>query len=74
LSAACRRRRAGCATIDDVAVADLLLRPSERVDYARLEGLVKGNAVNVIGGGGSIGFGGCDHGRVELCLLSSKNA
>jgi O-antigen biosynthesis protein WbqV len=38
-----------------VAMEDLLLRPSEKIDYARLEALVKGKAVIVTGGGGSIG-------------------
>jgi FlaA1/EpsC-like NDP-sugar epimerase len=38
-----------------VAVEDLLLRPSETIDHARLEALVKGKAVIVTGGGGSIG-------------------
>src|SRR3954462_26009 len=38
-----------------VDVEDLLLRPSETIDYARLEALVKGKAVIVTGGGGSIG-------------------
>src|SRR6202035_2704142 len=38
-----------------VAVEDLLLRPSENIDYARLEALVKGKAVIVTGGGGSDG-------------------
>ena len=38
-----------------VAVEDLLLRPSEKIDYGRLEALVKGKAVIVTGGGGSIG-------------------
>ena len=39
----------------NVAVEDLLLRPSEKIDYERLEALVKGKAVIVTGGGGSIG-------------------
>src|SRR5215813_11545046 len=38
-----------------VAVEDLLLRPSEKIDYGRLEALVKGKSVIVTGGGGSIG-------------------
>ena len=38
-----------------VAVEDLLLRPSVKIDYGRLESLVSGKAVVVTGGGGSIG-------------------
>ena len=38
-----------------VAVEDLLLRPSEKIDYARLEALVKNKSIIVTGGGGSIG-------------------
>jgi len=38
-----------------VAVEDLLLRPSEKINYGRLEALVRGKAVVVTGGGGSIG-------------------
>ena len=41
--------------LTSVAVEDLLLRPSENIDYARLEALVRGKAVIVTGGGGSIG-------------------
>ncbi|KIZ41557.1 MULTISPECIES: nucleoside-diphosphate sugar epimerase/dehydratase [Rhodopseudomonas] len=43
-----------------VAVEDLLLRPSVKIDYARLEGLLRGKAVVVTGGGGSIGYEICD--------------
>ena len=38
-----------------VAVEDLLLRPSVKIDYRRLESFVKGRSVVVTGGGGSIG-------------------
>lgn len=41
--------------LSPVAVEDLLLRPTESVDHSKLEGLVKGRAVIVTGGGGSIG-------------------
>ncbi|TQF32784.1 nucleoside-diphosphate sugar epimerase/dehydratase [Bradyrhizobium sp. UNPA324] len=43
-----------------VAVEDLLLRPSEKIDYVRLEALIKGKAVIVTGGGGSIGAEICE--------------
>ena len=43
-----------------VAVEDLLLRPSETIDYARLEALIKGKSVIVTGGGGSIGSEICE--------------
>ena len=38
-----------------VNVEDLLLRPSVKIDYGRLEGFVRGKTVVVTGGGGSIG-------------------
>jgi O-antigen biosynthesis protein WbqV len=38
----------------------LLLRPSVRIDYRRLEDFIEGNAVAVTGGGGSIGAEICE--------------
>ncbi len=46
--------------LTNVAVEDLLLRPSAKIDYGRLEALVKGKAVIITGGGGSIGSEICD--------------
>lgn len=46
--------------LTSVAVEDLLLRPSETIDYARLEALIKGKSVIVTGGGGSIGSEICE--------------
>src|SRR3954454_8228378 len=43
-----------------VAVEDLLLRPSVRIDYSRLERVVRGKSIIVTGGGGSIGAEICD--------------
>jgi FlaA1/EpsC-like NDP-sugar epimerase len=43
-----------------VNVEDLLLRPSVKIDYARLEHFLHGRAVVVTGGGGSIGAEICD--------------
>ena len=43
-----------------VAVEDLLLRPSVKIDYRRLEDFIKGRCVVVTGGGGSIGAEICD--------------
>ncbi len=43
-----------------VNVEDLLLRPSAKIDYGRLESLIRGAAVVVTGGGGSIGAEICD--------------
>ena len=59
-----------------VAVEDLLLRPSETIDYARLEALVKGKAVIVTGGGGSIGSEICERvttfGAARLLILENS--
>src|SRR6185437_13532301 len=58
-----------------VAVEDLLLRPSETIDYGRLEALVKGKAVIVTGGGGSIGSEICHRvvafGATRLLVLEN---
>src|SRR3984885_15367383 len=43
-----------------VAVEDLLLRPSVKIDYHRLEDFIRGKTVVVTGGGGSIGAEICD--------------
>jgi O-antigen biosynthesis protein WbqV len=43
-----------------INVEDLLLRPSVKIDYRRLEHFIRGKAVVVTGGGGSIGSEICD--------------
>src|SRR5947209_5098548 len=58
-----------------VAVEDLLLRPSEKIDYAKLEALVKGKAV-IVTGGGSIGSEICDRvatfGAARLLVIENS--
>jgi len=59
-----------------VAVEDLLLRPSEKIDYARLGALVKNKAVIVTGGGGSIGSEICERvatfGAARLLVIENS--
>jgi O-antigen biosynthesis protein WbqV len=60
----------------NVAVEDLLLRPSEKIDYGRLEALVRNKAVIVTGGGGSIGSEICRRvvtfGAARLLVLENS--
>jgi FlaA1/EpsC-like NDP-sugar epimerase len=62
--------------LTSVAVEDLLLRPSENIDYARLERLVKNKAVIVTGGGGSIGSEICERvatfGAARLLVIENS--
>jgi O-antigen biosynthesis protein WbqV len=61
-----------------VDVEDLLLRPSVKIDYRRLEHLVKGKTVVVTGGGGSIGAEICDRvvnfGAGRLLILENSES
>jgi len=59
-----------------VAVEDLLLRPSVKIDYQRLESFVSGKAIVVTGGGGSIGSEICERmvafGAARLLVLENS--
>jgi O-antigen biosynthesis protein WbqV len=59
-----------------VDVEDLLLRPSEKIDYALLEALVKNKAIFVTGGGGSIGLEICERvvkfGAAKLLVIDNS--
>jgi FlaA1/EpsC-like NDP-sugar epimerase len=59
-----------------VVVEDLLLRASEKIDYARLESLVKRKSVIVTGGGGSIGSEICERvatfGAARLLVIENS--
>lgn len=58
-----------------VAVEDLLLRPSVKIDYRRLEEFVRDKSVVVTGGGGSIGSEICDRavtfGAARLLIIEN---
>ncbi|RYE86422.1 MAG: polysaccharide biosynthesis protein, partial [Hyphomicrobiales bacterium] len=57
-------------------IEDLLVRPSVKIDRARLEGFLKGKRVIVTGGGGSIGSEIClrcaAFGAVELLVVENS--
>ena len=59
-----------------VAVEDLLLRPSVRIDYQRLEQFVAGKSIVVTGGGGSIGSEICNRviafGAARLMVIENS--
>jgi FlaA1/EpsC-like NDP-sugar epimerase len=62
--------------LSPVAVEDLLLRPSVRIDYRRLEEFVAGKSVVVTGGGGSIGSEICNRmvafGAARLLVIENS--
>jgi len=62
--------------LQPVAVEDLLLRPSVKIDYRRLENFVAGKAIVVTGGGGSIGSEICDRavtfGAARLLVIENS--
>jgi O-antigen biosynthesis protein WbqV len=59
-----------------VNVEDLLLRPSVKIDYARLETFLRGRSIVVTGGGGSIGSEICDRvitfGAARLLVIENS--
>jgi FlaA1/EpsC-like NDP-sugar epimerase len=59
-----------------VSVEDLLLRPSVKIDYRRLEQFVSGKSVVVTGGGGSIGSEICERmlvfGATRLLVIENS--
>ena len=59
-----------------VAVEDLLVRPSVKIDYGRLETFVSGKAIVVTGGGGSIGSEICERlvtfGAARLLVIENS--
>ena len=59
-----------------VNVEDLLLRPSVKIDYARLENFLRGRSIVVTGGGGSIGAEICDRvvtfGAARLLIIENS--
>ena len=59
-----------------VNVEDLLLRPTVKIDYARLETFLKGRSIVVTGGGGSIGAEICDRvvtfGAARLLIVENS--
>jgi FlaA1/EpsC-like NDP-sugar epimerase len=59
-----------------VAVEDLLVRPSVKIDYGRLDTFVSGKAIVVTGGGGSIGSEICERlvtfGAARLLVIENS--
>ena len=59
-----------------VNVEDLLLRPSVKIDYERLQDFLKGRSIVVTGGGGSIGAEICDRvitfGAARLLIIENS--
>ncbi|HEX5508849.1 MAG TPA: SDR family NAD(P)-dependent oxidoreductase [Pseudolabrys sp.] len=62
--------------LSPIAIEDLLLRPTVRIDYRRLEEFISGKSVVVTGGGGSIGSEICDRvvtfGAAQLLVIENS--
>ena len=62
--------------LSPVSVEDLLLRPSVKIDYQRLEEFVSGKSIVVTGGGGSIGSEICERivafGAARLLVIENS--
>jgi len=66
----------GMPRLAPIAIEDLLLRPSAKINYENLETLIKNKAVIVTGGGGSIGSEICDRviafGAARLLIVENS--
>ncbi|MEY9590292.1 FlaA1/EpsC-like NDP-sugar epimerase [Bradyrhizobium yuanmingense] len=66
----------GVPQLKPIAIEDLLLRPTQTIDHSRIERLVKGKAIVVTGGAGSIGSEICErvilHGASRVLVIDNS--